>query len=224
MISVISFDENAFLPKGAINRLRSTFYENIFYRILNIKCDTIAKYTNNSICLNSKINYKNSIIIDIKTSVSDDITDVIYSPLNYNDNLSEVINFYKNKRVWLYIPPFATDSDVKLILKNAKNFYGVYGEGYWVIKLCEEYNLKLYAGCGFNIFNSIDINTLNCYNFIENFVISKELSFSEIKDLGYNFTVLNSSKLQIMDLIYCPFNKTCNDCKYQNNCYLQDDV
>ena len=89
--------------------------------------------------------------------------------------------------------------------------------------MCEEYNLKLYAGCGFNIFNSIDINTLNCYKFIENFAISKELSFNEIKDLSYNFTVLNSSKLQIMDLIYCPFNKTCNDCKYQNNCYLQDD-
>ena len=70
---------------------------------------------------------------------------------------------------------------------------------------------------------NIDINEILSYSSIKQITLSKELSSKEISDFKGNFTVLNASELQIMDLIYCPFSKNCKTCNYTNNSYLKDD-
>ena len=82
-------------------------------------------------------------------------------------------------------------------------------------------NLKLFAGVGFNVFNSIDISVLNSESVFD-ICASKELLLSDIKQLNNNLYVLSNSAIEIMDLIYCPFSKNCKNCEIIDNFELVD--
>ena len=81
----------------------------------NIICDNTTTFYDFSILKFNKFNRENSIIISTIANISNDINNVIYSPCDYSEiNLiDEFISYYKNKKVWLYIPPFLSGEDLK---------------------------------------------------------------------------------------------------------------
>ena len=217
------FDNNAFIVKSQLNALRSELYNKLFYRKNTILFDNIVDNEHYSNLKIIDYNKENSVIISTKCNISSDVKNVIYSPSDYNIDPTDFINYYHDKKVWLYIPPFASNNDLSIIDKILDKFYGVFIEGYWGLEYAKNKNLKVFVGTGLNIFNNIDVLGVNEYANVEHLTLSKELSSYEINDFKGNYNLLNCSNVQIMDLIYCPFNKNCNNCKYTDNSYLVDE-
>ncbi len=217
------FDENLFIVKSKLNQLRAELYSKLYNgnccRFYDYKSENI----NLSISSNIDFNSGNSVILSKTAKISNDIKNVIYSPSDYNINPKEFLSFDKVKNVWLYLPPFMSGVDLSIIDNYINDFYGVFIEGYWGLEYAESKNLFVFVGTGVNIFNFIDVNEILYYNNIKQICLSKELSLKEINEFNGNFTLLNASELQIMDLIYCPFSKNCKFCKYTDDSYLKDE-
>ncbi|MBO5713270.1 MAG: hypothetical protein J6R88_03630, partial [Clostridia bacterium] len=148
-------------------------------------------------------------------------TDVVVCPSNYNnvENFNNVLN--SNKKVWLYIPPYVSSNDLQIIDKVVDKFYGIFGEGYWCLQYAKTKKVKLFAGLGFNVFNDVDVYYLNNEG-VQNISLSKELKASEIYKFNSDNFVLTRGAIELMDLIYCPFDKSCKNCKISNELTLQD--
>ncbi|MBR3804522.1 MAG: U32 family peptidase [Clostridia bacterium] len=208
------FDNNCFVAKSVLNKLRVKLYEKLFYRETLKKPYNIAKY--NDFYKYSSTQKTTAVLTDnLKTE--SDFDDYIYFPKDYN-NID--FSLFKDKRIWLYLPCYLDSNDIKIIEKSLNKFYGVYGDGVWAYQFAKEKGLNLFAGVGFNVFNSVDIKFLqsNGVNFIS---VSKELSLNEIKSLNYPLYVL-SGATEIMDLVYCPFGKNCKNCKINGDFTLVD--
>ena len=216
-VKFISFDENAFVPKSVLNKLRAELYFNLFYKKTTKKPYIIEQYKNNSTLSNTGLRNKKSAVIvsDLYIDTSG-YNEVILAPYNYN-NLPTV----NTKNVWLYLPPYLSGKDISIIKDKLSFFKGVYADGVWAIELCRELNVKLFAGVGFNVFNSLDVIFMHKEG-INEICASKELSIKEIKDLNSSLYVLSDSPVEIMDLIYCPFSKNCKICEVVNDFKLID--
>ena len=214
-----NFNTNAFVPKSVFNKLRAELYREIFYKIATKNVYKIEEYTNNSNYNNKCSNgVKSAIIVSDLSYNSKNFNEVIFSPYDYNN-----LDVDNVKNVWLYLPPFMSGEDIRIVRDNLKYFKGVYADGIWAIELCRELNVKLFAGVGFNVFNSINVNYLIGEGVNANYICaSKELSLSEISKLKNNLFVLSNGLIEIMDLIYCPFGKSCNNCEVINNFELVD--
>ena len=219
-VNFVEFDDNAFIPVGVLNNLRSALYEELFY----IKTDkinyNIEKYTTFSNL--EKLNNKGENCAIVNSFVNTNCTNIIYSPSDYNQIDLSIINSYKNKKVWLYLPPYASDKDLEIALKYASKFYGIYGDGYYALEFANEIGKPLFAGVGFNVFNKIDVSILLSEG-VEYISASKELSLGEIRNISNSLYVLSTGNLQIMDLIYCPFSKNCKNCSYKDSVVLKDE-
>ena len=217
------FDENLFIVKSKLNQLRAELYSRSFNRKYCILCDNISNNNDYSIKCSTCFDNENSVILYELATVSSDVKNVIYSPKDYTSSYNEFINYFKDKKVWLYLPPYASSEEIAVIDNMVNDFYGVFIDGYWGLEYATSKNINIFIGTGLNLFNNIDINEILSYSSIKQITLSKELSSKEISDFKGNFTVLNASELQIMDLIYCPFSKNCKTCNYTNNSYLKDD-
>ncbi len=210
----VNFSNNAFVPKSVLNKLRAELYQNIFYRKLFKTPYNIEKYVKYS---NNNNAVKNAVIVSNFNENLSGFDNVIYMPYDYN----ELSNLTFENNVWLYLPPYMSGKDIDLIKNVLNKFKGVYSDGVWAIEFCRELNAKLFAGVGFNVFNSIDVKFLKDEG-IGEICASKELSLKEIKDLDSSLYVLSGSAVEIMDLIYCPFSKNCKNCEIINNFELID--
>ena len=214
-----NFDDSAFVPKSVFNKLRAELYFNLFYIKNTKKPYNIEKYTNYSIINNSGVNtVKTAVIVSNLSDASSSYNEIILAPYDYNDLPNSNVN-----GVWLYLPPFMSRNDIVLIKDKLKHFKGVYADGIWALELCRELNVKLFAGVGFNVFNSVDVNTLISEGVDSGCICaSKELSLSEISNLDSNLFVLSNGLIEIMDLIYCPFGKNCKNCEILSDFELVD--
>ena len=210
-----SFDNNCFVVKSVLNKLRVKLFEELFYGKIFKNAYNIEKYTINTKC-DGEEKIGDAVIVS-KDNLNLSNENIIYFPSNYND----IITPPTDKKVWLYIPPFASEEDLKIIDKLAPNFYGVYGDGVWVYQYAKEKGYKLFAGVGFNVFNKVDVEFL-LSNDITYICASKELSYKEIKCLDYPLYTL-SGAIEVMDLIYCPFSKDCKNCDINGNFELVDE-
>ncbi len=216
-VNFINFDENCFIAKSVLNRVRVELYDKYFNRKNNKKHYNIGKYQNNSI-FNYKLKNDYCVITSSLDMSFDGVTDVVYAPFDYNNIIiPKNINF----KLWLYLPPYFTNRDFKLIEGYVNNFYGVYVDGYYGVEYALINNLKFIAGLGLNVFNKIDIEYLEKLG-ADKIVASKELSLSEIDDLNCDLFVLNDGLIEIMDLIYCPLGKNCKNCDNINKFELVD--
>ena len=208
------FDDNAFIPKGVVNNLRAELFSNLFYKKIYKKPYNIEEYKIISNIKNNR-NIKSAVIV---TSLNDikNYDYIIYFPNDYNNIKEEYFN-----NVFLYIPPFASGKDIEIIKSKLKYFAGIYADGVWALELSKEYNIKLFAGLGFNVFNQIDYKYLKNEDVFE-ISASKELSFNDARNLGDEVFLLSSGLIEVMDLIYCPFGKNCKNCKINENIELCD--
>lgn len=209
-----SFDGKSFIVKSVLNRLRAELYAKLFYGKISNITYKIEKYTNLCITENG---CNNSAIITDDFNNLESYDNIIYAPQDYNN-----VKLPHNKKVWLYVPAFCSGSDLEIINKIAPHFHGIYGESYWALEYAIQKGFKLFAGCGFNVFNSQNVNELRL-NGVNEFCYSKELSLSEIASLNSNGFVLTNGAIEVLDLIYCPFSKNCKNCEINGNFELVDE-
>ncbi len=221
-VNFLNFDNNLFIPKGVLNRLRASLYEKLFYKKIDKINDDIANYKDLFTCKKCDLTANISAVITNDLNNLENYNNVIYAPINYNDiDLTMVKNIVNTgKAIYLYLPPFLTGKDIKIIDKIAPNFSGLYINAYWQLEYAKINNLSVFAGVGVNVFNSVDVEYL--YNAgVRKICASKELSLSQINSINKNLVLLNGF-VEIMDLIYCPFDKDCLNCKYKSGIYLKD--
>lgn len=213
-------DNNAFIPKAILNNLRANLYSKLFFE-KSFKIPYNIEYFEDFTTLNKIENERlNAIITDTLNRDFTSYTDVVYAPDDYSK--IEIAN-KTDKRIWLYLPPFLSNKDVEIVLKSVNNFYGIYADGYYGLQIAKELGLKLFAGSGFNVSNKFDVLEL-VKNGVTNIVASKELSFEEISKLNYKNLFILTGAIQIMDLIYCPFNKNCKNCEINSDFVLKDEA
>lgn len=221
-IEDIEIEGNPFILNSVLNNLRAKLYYELFYVKYFKFIDNTAKNKDYSIvCLDEKID-KLAIIVNTEINISNSVTDIIIAPQNYN-NYKTLIDFYKNKNVknWLYLPPYLSSDDLKIVDNSINDFDGVYGDGYWCLEYATKNKLDFFAGVGFNVFNSYNVYELQNLG-VKNICLSKELKSNEINKFNFKPYVLSRGSIELMDLIYCPFSKRCNDCKIKNQFILQD--
>ncbi len=218
----IIIEGEPFIVSSTLNKLRAELYSKLFYIKTPINCDNIVKYENYSNFKYNDINNGFAVITDKKLTLQSKVTDVVICPTNYN-LIDDLYNYYNQLKVklWLYLPPFLSGNDLNIIDKYVNKFYGIYGDSYWCLEYATAKNVKLFAGVGFNVFNSYDVYTLY-QNEVKNITISKELKASEISNFNYKLYALTRGSIEVMDLIYCPFSKDCKTCSINNEFTLVD--
>ncbi len=125
--------------------------------------------------------------------------------------------------VFLYLPPFFTGEDEKLVAPCLGNFGGIYCDGYYGIALAKKYGVRLFAGTGFNLTNRFAVDGVKRAG-AAYFALSKEISADEQKKLSAEGAfALTKGAIKVMDLCYCPFGKTCGTCDRREIYTLTDE-
>lgn len=213
--------ENPFLPKSALNAFRRGFFEQFcaqktgernLYNI-SFKPFVATAATNRTAVIASEF------------FGDEDVDVAIFKPDDYTSILSDV--FLKGKfEKYLYYPPFTTSVDEErlqnLILEN--NLDGVYGDNYAALLFCKRLGIKLFAGTGFHVTNGVTLSQLKKEECVSYYALSKELSEKESAGLlSENAFSLFGGDIKVMDLCYCPFQKTCANCDKKSVYVLTDE-
>ena len=120
----------------------------------------------------------------------------------------------------------ATEKDIQALknrLAEAK-IEGIYAENYGGIIFAKEEKVKVFAGTGFNLINSLSVSELLKEDCISYYAVSKEGNLAEINALvGERAFALSSGNVKLMELCYCPFGKTCSACDKKDVYNLTDE-
>lgn len=212
---------NIFIPKSELNAFRRRFYEDI--------CERIAKGSNTpydakelSLPVLSGKNTKTAVIASDFTEVKTDIA--IYKADDFTKPLpASFIN--GNFEKYVYYPAFATSADLRAFSRwiQEEKVEGIYAENYGGLAFAKEHGVKVFAGTGFNLLNTLSICELLKEN-VAYYAISKEGNTEEIASLiGDKAFALSQGDIKVMDLCYCPFGKTCAQCDKKSVYNLTDD-
>ncbi len=216
-IEKIRIEGDIFIPKSKLNELRRRFYAAVEERLSGGKKETYEVLPYSSLSFRER-NDKTAVITD--EPVEADV--VVFKPRDYSDSREyEKIRSVKGEK-FLFLPPFVSSSDMEIIKDKVALFDGVYAECFWGVAFAEEARKPLFAGLGFNATNAVDVEALR--KIAKYYCLSKELDFSEQKKLcASNAFVLTAGSVKVMDLIYCPFEKTCEKCDKKSFYELTDE-
>lgn len=213
--------DGVFLPKSVLNGLRRKAYDGIFGILSENKNAQVVK---NHVLPQPKTaeNGKIAAIVGDAYGISADIT--VLKPRDYFDQNEKLSEKFTKKdgfgQKYLYLPPFMTGEEIERISPLIALADGVYCDGVWAVGLCERLKKPLFAGCGMNISNRVDLNECPA----EYVALSKELTETEQRQLSTEKTfALSSGSLKVMDLIYCPFEKRCSSCDKRHLYSLTDE-
>ena len=129
---------------------------------------------------------------------------------------------YYAKHKLLYIPSFCTGEDLELIRPLLKEFDGIYSDGVFALELSRETEIPLFAGCGFNLFNSLSASI--ALEECKDVCLSKELSDEETENFDKAFYRFGGGSVQLMELGHCPFSMNCADCENRDTYVMTDDA
>lgn len=214
--------DGVFVAKSQLNALRRKVYDAIIAKWFSIK--PRRKFAVNMPYPPTSLQNDELLIIDCDF---EDIKDYCFNisvlaPTDYNDQktFDKFFITLKNNpcKKYLYLPPILNTADNRLIEPLLQKFDGIYVDGYYGIELAKIYNKPCILGSGTNVYNSLSYSEAikNC----KDLVLSKELTLSAAKTLnGYYYS---AGALKVMDLGYCPFGKTCNNCKGEDYSNLSD--
>ena len=224
-------DGKCFLVKSAMNAFRRSIYGRIFEEL---SCGH-ASLEERTILVPEEerkpFKTENIAVIDREFDKSlytrAHIDFAVFQPKNYK-NIEEISAFldiskYYAWHKYLYFPAFMTSEDLANTEKYLNDFDGVYSEGTYALEFCRERGIPLFAGTGFNIFNGTSARVLRREG-VKHFVLSKEMSFSEISGSGCSDAfVFSGGSVKVMELCYCPFGKKCGDCDRRSGYLLKDE-
>lgn len=227
--------EQVFIPKKILNSLRATAYKNYFYSFAysddgsDLQSPTdfdyfIARYADNS----QSVSQNNAVTVishNFNFNFFPEFANFVFCPNDYND-LAERDTFFeqtkKSKAVkYLYVPPFLSEEDQKIIKEFSDGFDGIYCEGAFGIFLAKRLKKRFFAGVELNVTNDISYSVIRSEGANE-IAISKELSDRE--NVNSNAWRLTFGDIKIMSLIYCPFGKNCANCNKSNVFTLKDEA
>ncbi len=213
---------NSFIPKSELNAFRRKVYET-----LSDNCTRLGRKTYDFISLKKNAlcgrNEKVAVISNHFDGVAPDVA--VYKPNDYNEPLPE--SFVKgNFEKYVYYPAFCKKSDeeaIKARLREGK-IDGVYAENYAGVIFARENGLRVFAGTGLNLTNTIAIECFLKDINATYYTISKELNDLEASELiSDKAFMLSGGNIKVMDLCYCPFGKTCNVCDQRQTYMLTDE-
>ena len=162
-------------------------------------------------------NGKTAVIATDLSGVNADVG--ILKPASYASDLSKLTEGFRGEK-FLFLPPYMTGGDLRRTEPLLNQFDGIYCGGNYAVPLARAHNLKLFAGTGFNLFNRISTDACPA----DYKALSQELTVAEAKPLARNNTFyLTAGDIGVMDLIYCPFGKTCRDCDRRQFYTLTDE-
>ena len=215
---------NVFVPKSLLNGFRREVYERI--------C--------NETSVREKL-IKENLFDDNRLKGSNDKTAVIASEFSWVKKISPSIAIWKpydynlepdqyfqsgGFEKYLYMPPLTTEKDLDRIkyLIDRYNLNGVYSENYSAVAFAKRNGFSVFAGTGFNLTNRLSIQKMLEDNTVQYYAVSKELDEKEqaCLDSEKGFALM-SGNLKLMDLCYCPFEKTCKSCDKKSVYSLTDE-
>ena len=215
---------NVFIPKSLLNSFRREIYE----RLVNVTFGR-EKLLEEEIIFDNALNGSNQKTAVVASSFSwtEKVAPsiAIWKPYDYTLEpdkhfLSGVFEKY------VYMPPLTTEKDLERIQQLIKqyNLDGVYSENYSAISFARENKFFVFAGTGFNLTNKLSVQKLLEEKCVQYYAVSKELDEKEQAELdsAKGFT-LTSGNLKLMDLCYCPFEKTCKSCDRKSIYSLTDE-
>lgn len=130
---------------------------------------------------------------DVKNIPATDFFDVIYLPLD---------KFTKGRANGIVMPPIIYDSDIDRIesqLKKAKENGAVHclvgNIGH--IELAKKYGFIMHGDYRLNVYNNA---SCNAFSEFESVILSPELTLPQIRDIGYNKSVIVYGKIPLMTL------------------------
>ena len=206
--------KDAFLPKSALNAFRRAFYEGLIQFLAPARTPLVGRPLP-EISLTKSAGRKKAVILsDQNAEPNADI--VILHPCEYEHIAAQ------GKERYLYLPPFFTSEDEKLIAPILEQFDGIYADGYYGVLLARKYHKKLFAGTGFNLTNRYAVSEVQKVSGY--FALSKEISLREAEALATeNAFYLAGGVIKVMDLIYCPFSRDCKNCDRRERYTLTDE-
>ena len=210
-----------FVPKSLMNKLRAKLYETVFSR--NVKHVKIEDYTEENEDYFIEPSFGNVVLTDRDDFDFTEENDlIVYLPPNDSETNAEAVKAAAGRRkVYLYLPSFCPEEDAEKLKKLALSFDGVYADGLWALSHAVSSGIPCVAGTGLNIFNDTDLKELSLLG-VKDVVFSKELSFGEIGNRAEKGYVFTRGNIGLMELIYCPFGKTCSSCKAKDEETLTD--
>lgn len=207
-----------FAVKSALNAFRRDVYADVFRTLAGERKPLAALSFEKNMGALPVPPFQNAVIGDdfsFAEKSARKIGAAVFAPKNYRDseyiqkflNISEYYAWHK----WLYLPAFMTDADIAAASDCLSLFDGVYAEGAWAAELCRERGLKLFAGTGFNLFNSVSLSVLAEEQSLTAAAVSKELSSTESSALQNVFR-LACGAVKVMELGHCLFGRQCGSC------------
>lgn len=217
----ICLDGNVFMAKSRLNALRRAYFEALYAARTRVERPTFAlasfpRY------LPSGRNGKNAVIAsDFDGLQGVDIA--IYKPDDYRLPLPQ--SFQKGGfEKYVYYPAFATSAELTAIeTLCAQGVDGIYAENYGGVRFAQRLGIKLFAGTGFNLTNGVSLAQLLSFSCVSYYAPSKELDGEKADALLGEQAFSLSGGIKVMDLIYCPFERTCAACDKKSHYTLTDE-
>lgn len=207
------FTEGAFLPKSALNALRRAFFEQLIKALLPERRQLAP--VKEEVRLPLVRGDKTAVISEQYIAQADVF---IHKPQDYKN----IVPPPHKSELYLYLPPLLTAEDEQYIGRAVEQYDGIYGEGTYAVLLAQKYGKKLFAGTGFNLTNRYAVVGVKEAG-ATYFALSKELTAAEQRALCTEGAfALTLGDIKVMDLGYCPFERTCADCD-QRECYRLTD-
>lgn len=212
----IRIEDNVFVPLSLLNAFRREVYAQVFANHSPNGAAIIGESLPLSKAETPLKNGKTAIIARNLCGLKCDIG--ILKPNGYNDILPLIKGFDGEK--FLYLPPYLSGEDIERVKPLINAFDGIYCGGNYAVPLAKELKKKLFAGVGFNVFNYLSLSLCPA----DYIALSKELTVSEAKPLARaNTFYLTAGDIKVMDLIYCPFGKSCHSCDKRGLYTLTDE-
>ena len=127
-------------------------------------------------------------------------------------------------RCYLYLPAFFPQADIAAVLPHLSRFEGIYCEGYYGVMLARACGVALFAGTGMNLCNRFAAAGVIAAG-AKYYALSKEISSREQQAIGgAGAYVLAAGAVKVMDLCYCPFERTCTRCDRRKVYTLRDEA
>lgn len=202
----ISIGENVFIPSSFLNAFRRNVYAQFFKELTANGNQIIEEVQPLPVPQKPLKSTMTAVIARTLNGVKADIG--ILKPDKYGGDISALCKDFDGQK-FLYLPSYLTGEEIERIKPLVLPFDGIYCGGNYAVPLAKALNIKLFAGAGFNLFNSLSLDLCPA----DYAVLSKELTVAEAKPLARSNTFyLTVGDIKVMDLIYCPFGKSCREC------------
>ncbi|MDE6850504.1 MAG: hypothetical protein K2J54_04170, partial [Clostridia bacterium] len=213
----LEIEDVVFVPLSLLNAFRREVYSRFYGNYSPNGLEMIEKCMPLPAFSNTIKNLKTAVMAQNFSNVEADIG--ILKPDRYSGDVFSAFKGFKGEK-FLYLPPFLSGEDILRVKPLLNACDGIYCGGNYAVELAKELNLKLFAGAGFNIFNALSLSRCPA----DYVALSKELSIAEAKPLARSNTFyLTAGDIKVMDLIYCPFGKTCGQCDKRSLYTLTDE-